>query len=133
MMADCGVVFRWVIQVIKSAAEGNREGVLKKSIEMKFLTGYESKVSNAGNTRDSLSISLLSLATLTNTLHCQTEVSKIQFRSNTSCQFPSNTGDVTSLIYHSIAYCASADSELAESKLIQFDMWHTGFSIVVTI
>ncbi|XP_028997417.1 atypical kinase COQ8A, mitochondrial [Betta splendens] len=31
------------IEVIRSAAEGNREGVLKKSIEMKFLTGYESK------------------------------------------------------------------------------------------
>ncbi|XP_077409296.1 atypical kinase COQ8A, mitochondrial-like isoform X1 [Vanacampus margaritifer] len=31
------------IEVIHSAAEGDREGVLKKSIEMKFLTGYESK------------------------------------------------------------------------------------------
>ncbi|XP_068197952.1 atypical kinase COQ8A, mitochondrial isoform X2 [Antennarius striatus] len=31
------------IEVIRSAAEGNREGVLKKSIDMKFLTGYESK------------------------------------------------------------------------------------------
>uniref|UniRef100_A0AAQ5XES3 Atypical kinase COQ8A, mitochondrial n=1 Tax=Amphiprion ocellaris TaxID=80972 RepID=A0AAQ5XES3_AMPOC len=31
------------IEIIRSAAEGNREGVLKKSIEMKFLTGYESK------------------------------------------------------------------------------------------
>ncbi|XP_044026125.1 atypical kinase COQ8A, mitochondrial isoform X2 [Siniperca chuatsi] len=31
------------IEVIRSAAEGDREGVLKKSIEMKFLTGYESK------------------------------------------------------------------------------------------
>uniref|UniRef100_A0A3Q0SDI8 Atypical kinase COQ8A, mitochondrial n=1 Tax=Amphilophus citrinellus TaxID=61819 RepID=A0A3Q0SDI8_AMPCI len=31
------------IEVIRSAAEGNREGVLKKSVEMKFLTGYESK------------------------------------------------------------------------------------------
>uniref|UniRef100_A0A8C5FBU6 Atypical kinase COQ8A, mitochondrial n=1 Tax=Gadus morhua TaxID=8049 RepID=A0A8C5FBU6_GADMO len=31
------------IEVIRSAAEGNREGVLQKSIEMKFLTGYESK------------------------------------------------------------------------------------------
>ncbi|KAG8011206.1 Atypical kinase COQ8A [Nibea albiflora] len=31
------------IEVIHSAAEGNREGVLKKSIDMKFLTGYESK------------------------------------------------------------------------------------------
>ncbi|XP_041831721.1 atypical kinase COQ8A, mitochondrial isoform X2 [Melanotaenia boesemani] len=31
------------IEVIRSAADGNREGVLKKSIEMKFLTGYESK------------------------------------------------------------------------------------------
>ncbi|XP_040920612.1 atypical kinase COQ8A, mitochondrial [Toxotes jaculatrix] len=31
------------IEVIRSAAEGNSEGVLKKSIEMKFLTGYESK------------------------------------------------------------------------------------------
>lgn len=31
------------IEVIRAAAEGNKEGVLKKSIEMKFLTGYESK------------------------------------------------------------------------------------------
>ncbi|XP_061602786.1 atypical kinase COQ8A, mitochondrial [Cololabis saira] len=31
------------IEVIRSAAEGDAEGVLKKSIEMKFLTGYESK------------------------------------------------------------------------------------------
>ncbi|XP_053301182.1 atypical kinase COQ8A, mitochondrial [Pleuronectes platessa] len=31
------------IEVIRSAAEGDSEGVLKKSIEMKFLTGYESK------------------------------------------------------------------------------------------
>ncbi|XP_008296006.1 chaperone activity of bc1 complex-like, mitochondrial [Stegastes partitus] len=31
------------IEVIRSAAEGDRDGVLKKSIEMKFLTGYESK------------------------------------------------------------------------------------------
>uniref|UniRef100_A0A669CS19 Atypical kinase COQ8A, mitochondrial n=1 Tax=Oreochromis niloticus TaxID=8128 RepID=A0A669CS19_ORENI len=31
------------IEIIRSAAQGNREGVLKKSIEMKFLTGYESK------------------------------------------------------------------------------------------
>ncbi|KAM6915257.1 atypical kinase COQ8A, mitochondrial isoform 1-T2 [Xenentodon cancila] len=31
------------IEVIRSAAEGDGEGVLKKSIEMKFLTGYESK------------------------------------------------------------------------------------------
>ncbi|CAL8316826.1 unnamed protein product [Merluccius merluccius] len=31
------------IEVIRSAAEGNRQGVLEKSIEMKFLTGYESK------------------------------------------------------------------------------------------
>ncbi|XP_077443854.1 atypical kinase COQ8A, mitochondrial [Stigmatopora argus] len=31
------------IELIRSAAEGDREGVLKKSIEMKFLTGYESK------------------------------------------------------------------------------------------
>lgn len=31
------------IEVIRAAAEGNREGVLKKSIDMKFLTGYESK------------------------------------------------------------------------------------------
>ncbi|XP_054474338.1 atypical kinase COQ8A, mitochondrial isoform X2 [Anoplopoma fimbria] len=31
------------IEVIRSAAEGDREGVLKKSIGMKFLTGYESK------------------------------------------------------------------------------------------
>ncbi|KAL2082328.1 hypothetical protein ACEWY4_022146 [Coilia grayii] len=31
------------IEVIKAAADGNREGVLKKSIDMKFLTGYESK------------------------------------------------------------------------------------------
>ncbi|XP_068609610.1 atypical kinase COQ8A, mitochondrial isoform X2 [Brachionichthys hirsutus] len=31
------------IEVIRSAAEGDREGVLKKSVEMKFLTGYESK------------------------------------------------------------------------------------------
>ncbi|XP_062406365.1 atypical kinase COQ8A, mitochondrial [Sardina pilchardus] len=31
------------IEIIKAAADGNREGVLKKSIDMKFLTGYESK------------------------------------------------------------------------------------------
>ncbi|XP_047244608.1 atypical kinase COQ8A, mitochondrial [Girardinichthys multiradiatus] len=31
------------IEIIRAAAEGNREGVLKRSIEMKFLTGYESK------------------------------------------------------------------------------------------
>ncbi|XP_063757788.1 LOW QUALITY PROTEIN: atypical kinase COQ8A, mitochondrial [Eleginops maclovinus] len=31
------------VEVIRSAAEGDREGVMKKSIEMKFLTGYESK------------------------------------------------------------------------------------------
>lgn len=31
------------IEVIRSASLGDREGVLKKSIEMKFLTGYESK------------------------------------------------------------------------------------------
>ncbi|KAJ8377777.1 hypothetical protein AAFF_G00253930 [Aldrovandia affinis] len=31
------------IELIKSAAEGNREGVLRRSVEMKFLTGYESK------------------------------------------------------------------------------------------
>ncbi|XP_042247032.1 atypical kinase COQ8A, mitochondrial isoform X1 [Thunnus maccoyii] len=31
------------IELIRSAAEGDREGVLKKSIEMRFLTGYESK------------------------------------------------------------------------------------------
>lgn len=31
------------IEIIRSAAEGDREGVMKKSIEMKFLTGFESK------------------------------------------------------------------------------------------
>ncbi|KAG1963521.1 atypical kinase COQ8A, mitochondrial [Pimephales promelas] len=31
------------IEIIKAASEGDREGVLKQSIEMKFLTGYESK------------------------------------------------------------------------------------------
>ncbi|XP_008311024.1 atypical kinase COQ8A, mitochondrial [Cynoglossus semilaevis] len=31
------------IEIIRSAVDGDREGVLKKSIEMKFLTGYESK------------------------------------------------------------------------------------------
>ncbi|KAI1895729.1 hypothetical protein AGOR_G00109440 [Albula goreensis] len=31
------------IEIIKSAAEGDREGVLQRSIDMKFLTGYESK------------------------------------------------------------------------------------------
>lgn len=31
------------IEIIKAAADGNREGVLKRSIDMKFLTGYESK------------------------------------------------------------------------------------------
>ncbi|XP_075904528.1 atypical kinase COQ8A, mitochondrial-like [Nelusetta ayraudi] len=31
------------IEVIRSAAEGNRDGVLQKSIDMKFLTGFESK------------------------------------------------------------------------------------------
>lgn len=38
------------LQIIRSGAEGNREGVLQKSIEMKFLTGYESKVSMAAAT-----------------------------------------------------------------------------------
>ena len=33
------------IEVIKSAADGNRNGVLLLSREMGFLTGYESKVS----------------------------------------------------------------------------------------
>ncbi|TRY98124.1 hypothetical protein DNTS_028485 [Danionella cerebrum] len=32
------------IEVIKAAADGDRERVLRKSIDMKFLTGYESKV-----------------------------------------------------------------------------------------
>lgn len=32
-------------QVIRAAADQDREAVLKKSIEMKFLTGYEVKVS----------------------------------------------------------------------------------------
>ncbi|KAJ8355807.1 hypothetical protein SKAU_G00186010 [Synaphobranchus kaupii] len=31
------------VEVIRAAAEGNREEVLKRSIDMKFLTGYESK------------------------------------------------------------------------------------------
>ncbi|KAG7460934.1 hypothetical protein MATL_G00204160 [Megalops atlanticus] len=31
------------IEIIKAAADGKREEVLKRSIEMKFLTGYESK------------------------------------------------------------------------------------------
>ncbi|XP_017555445.1 atypical kinase COQ8A, mitochondrial isoform X1 [Pygocentrus nattereri] len=31
------------IEIIKAAADRNREGVLQRSIEMKFLTGYESK------------------------------------------------------------------------------------------
>uniref|UniRef100_A0A3P8Z9J4 Atypical kinase COQ8A, mitochondrial n=1 Tax=Esox lucius TaxID=8010 RepID=A0A3P8Z9J4_ESOLU len=31
------------IELIKSAADGDRDGVLKRSREMKFLTGYESK------------------------------------------------------------------------------------------
>lgn len=31
-------------QIINAAAHRNREGVLQKSREMKFLTGYESKV-----------------------------------------------------------------------------------------
>ncbi|XP_067337243.1 atypical kinase COQ8A, mitochondrial isoform X1 [Channa argus] len=31
------------IEIIRCAAEGDREGVMKKSIEMKFLTGFESK------------------------------------------------------------------------------------------
>lgn len=34
-------------QVIRAAADQDREAVLKKSIEMKFLTGYEVKVSEA--------------------------------------------------------------------------------------
>ncbi|ROL53647.1 Atypical kinase COQ8A, mitochondrial [Anabarilius grahami] len=32
------------IEIIKAASDGDREGVLKQSIEMKFLTGYETKV-----------------------------------------------------------------------------------------
>lgn len=35
-------------QIIKAAADRDREAVLKKSIEMKFLTGYEVKVSSHG-------------------------------------------------------------------------------------
>uniref|UniRef100_A0AAR2LZA8 Atypical kinase COQ8A, mitochondrial n=1 Tax=Pygocentrus nattereri TaxID=42514 RepID=A0AAR2LZA8_PYGNA len=31
------------IEIIKAAADGNREAVLRRSIEMKFLTGYETK------------------------------------------------------------------------------------------
>lgn len=31
-------------QIIRAAADRDRETVLKKSIEMKFLTGYEVKV-----------------------------------------------------------------------------------------
>ncbi|XP_077076366.1 atypical kinase COQ8A, mitochondrial [Siphateles boraxobius] len=31
------------IEIIKAASEGDREGVLKQSIEMKFLSGYETK------------------------------------------------------------------------------------------
>uniref|UniRef100_A0A4W4HEE3 Atypical kinase COQ8A, mitochondrial n=1 Tax=Electrophorus electricus TaxID=8005 RepID=A0A4W4HEE3_ELEEL len=31
------------IEIIKAAADGNRKGVLKHSLDMKFLTGYESK------------------------------------------------------------------------------------------
>lgn len=33
------------IEVINAASEGNRNKVLQLSQEMKFLTGYESKVS----------------------------------------------------------------------------------------
>ncbi|XP_034839318.2 atypical kinase COQ8B, mitochondrial isoform X1 [Maniola hyperantus] len=32
------------IEIIKAASEGDREAILKKSLEMKFLTGYESKI-----------------------------------------------------------------------------------------
>lgn len=35
-------------QIIRAAADQDREGVLKKSIEMKFLTGYEVKVRARG-------------------------------------------------------------------------------------
>lgn len=38
------------IQVIKSAADGDREGVLKMSQAMGFLTGYETKVQFFVNT-----------------------------------------------------------------------------------
>ncbi|KAI4893400.1 hypothetical protein NFI96_033621 [Prochilodus magdalenae] len=31
------------IEIIKAAADGDRDGVLKRSIDMKFLTGYETK------------------------------------------------------------------------------------------
>lgn len=44
---DC-VRVGWILcssQVIRAAADQDREAVLKKSIEMKFLTGYEVKVS----------------------------------------------------------------------------------------
>ena len=34
------------VQIIRAAANQDREAVLKKSIEMKFLTGYEVKVSS---------------------------------------------------------------------------------------
>ena len=33
------------IQIIKAAAEGNRQGVLDSSLAVGFLTGYETKVS----------------------------------------------------------------------------------------
>lgn len=41
-----------LLQVIRSAAEGNREGVLQKSIKMKFLTGFESKVKKKQKTHE---------------------------------------------------------------------------------
>lgn len=33
------------IEIIKAASDGDRDAVLRMSREMKFLTGYESKVS----------------------------------------------------------------------------------------
>lgn len=45
------------VQIIRAAANQDREAVLKKSIEMKFLTGYEVKVSSldSGDAPDLLS------------------------------------------------------------------------------
>lgn len=46
LLLCCSRSSRVSVQIIRAAADRDREAVLKKSIEMKFLTGYEVKVSS---------------------------------------------------------------------------------------
>eukprot|EP00062_Callorhinchus_milii_P028003 gi/632992008/ref/XP_007884882.1/ PREDICTED: aarF domain-containing protein kinase 4-like [Callorhinchus milii] len=34
------------IEIVRAAADGNRDKVLQKSLDLKFLTGYETKASS---------------------------------------------------------------------------------------